>query len=392
MAGPLRILMLHNRYLTPGGEDVSTESTVDLLRRNGHTVELLEEDNERVADLGRMRTAGRSIWSVEAHRQIESALSGGNFDVMHVQNFFPLFSPSVYYAASRAGVPVVQSLRNFRLLCPEGMLHRDDAMCTDCVGRRFAWPAIQHSCYRDSKLGSASVAMMSATHRVAGTWRRKVTKYVTPSEYTKGVFVGAGWDRDLIEAIPNFVYPDPGAGNGAGGFALYLGRLDPAKGIDTLLETWAGDGVDYPLRIAGDGSLRDRVVAAAAANPNIDYLGQVGRKPLAELVGQASFIVVPTTGIETFGRVVAEAMAKGTPAIAADQGGLSELVVDGVTGVLVPPGNAAALGEQSRQLAADGSRLLEMREAARRRYLERYTGERVLADWERVYTDAMARN
>ncbi|MDX2466407.1 MAG: hypothetical protein QNL12_03765, partial [Acidimicrobiia bacterium] len=138
----MRILMLHNRYKIPGGEDVSTHMQVDLLRSNGHDVELVEESNDRVDSLGPMRTAVRTFWSTESHRRVSHLLGGGHFDLMHVQNFFPLLSPSVYYAARKYRVPVLQSLRNFRLVCPEGMLFRDGQVCMDCVGRRVAWPAI----------------------------------------------------------------------------------------------------------------------------------------------------------------------------------------------------------------------------------------------------------
>ncbi len=386
----LRILMVHNRYLTRGGEDVSTESQVDLLRQHGHEVVLFEESNERVNDLGKVRTAGRSIWSIESYRTVAELLSGERFDVVHVQNFFPLLSPSVYYAAQRSGLPVVQSLRNFRLVCPEGMLHRDGAVCTDCVGKSFAWPGIKHRCYRDSRLGSATIATMSTGHRFAGTWKRKVARYVTPSEYARQVFVSGGWDADRIGVIPNFIYPDPGVGSGQGGFALFAGRLDPPKGIDTLLKAWRDGDIQYPLKIVGDGSLRADVEAAAATSPNVEYLGLVDRGEASELMGQASFVVIPTTGIETFGRVAAEAMAKGTPPIVAAHGGLSEIVTDGETGLVFPPGDAAELASRVRRLTDDPQRLSGMRRAARATFLERYEGSRVLDAWIDVYRDAIA--
>lgn len=386
----LRILMLHNRYLTRGGEDVSTESQVDLLRRHGHEVVLVEEDNERVQDLGKVRTAGRSIWSIESYRNVVNLLSRDHFDVVHVQNPFPLLSPSVYYAAQRSGVPVVQSLRNFRFVCPEGMLHRDGAVCTDCVGKSVAWPGIKHRCYRGSMLGSATIAAMSTGHRLAGTWKRKVFRYVTPSDFARQVFISGGWDAGRIEVIPNFIYPDPGPGRGQGGFALFAGRLDPPKGIDTLLDAWRQADIQYPLKIVGDGSLRAQVETAAATSPGIEYLGLVDRAEASELMGQASFVVVPTTGIETFGRVAAEAMARGTPPIVAGHGGLSEIVTDGRTGLVFPPGDASELASRIRQLTDDPERLRGMRVAARATFLERYEGGRVLDAWIDVYKAAIA--
>jgi len=121
----MKILMLHNRYLVPGGEDQSSEAEVALLREHGHEVEFLQEDNRRVEQLGKARTALRTVWSKESYRRINDKLRGANFDILHVQNFFPLWSPAVYYAASRNGVPVVQTLRNYRLMCVNSLFFRD---------------------------------------------------------------------------------------------------------------------------------------------------------------------------------------------------------------------------------------------------------------------------
>ena len=381
----LKILMVHNRYRSVGGEDASTDAQVALLRAAGHEVVVLEDSNERIFELGKIRTAARSVWSTESHRKVDKTLSDDRFDVMHVQNFFPLFSPSVYYSAQRNRVPVVQSLRNFRMLCPEAMLYRDGAVCTDCVGKTVAWPSVIHRCYRESAGGTAVVAGMAASHRMIGTWKRRVAGYVTASEFTRDIYVKGGWERSQIEVIPNFVYPDPGAGEGNGGYALYAGRLAPPKGIDTLIEAWRVGGIDYPLKIVGTGPLLPDVLQAVEANPLIEYLGVVDRDVVAELMGHATLVVAPTQGIETFGRVAAEAMSRGTPAVVANHGGLSEIVTDGSTGYHFPAGNAGALVERVRLLLSDDEGLAAMRVAARKVFLARFAGERVLGRWVDLY-------
>ena len=381
----MRILMIHNRYKARGGEDVSTDTQVTLLRDAGHDVVLLEDSNDRIDELGRLRTATRSIWSIEAKRRVASILGESRFDVVHVQNLFPLFSPSIYYAAAETGTPVIQSLRNFRALCPEAMLHRDGLVCTDCVGKRVAWPAIRHGCYQGSTAGSSVVAAMSATHRMLGTWRKRVARYVTPSTFARNVYVDAGWDPGMVTVIPNVVYPDPGAGAGTGGYAVYAGRLAPAKGLETLLEAWASDEIVMPLKIVGEGPRKHLVRKAMESNPKIQYLGPVDPEKVSELVGEAAVAVVPTRGIETFGRAAAEAIARGTPVIAADHGGLSEILVHGENGLLFAPGDVAALENCVLELIASPSRLKEMRDPTRESYLTRFTGERVLNQWLGLY-------
>ncbi len=389
-ARPLRILMVHNRYRSVGGEDRSTDAQVALLRSAGHEVVSLEDSNDRVLELGKLHTAVRSAWSRESYGRVHEALNGQRFDVMHVQNLFPLFSPSIYYAAHRSGVPVVQSLRNFRTLCPEAMLYRDGRVCTDCVGKSVAWPAVVHSCYRDSRIGSAAVAATSGGHRLAGTWRRRVALYVTPSQFARDIYVSGGWNVNQIEVISNFVFPDPGVGTGDGEFALYAGRLAPPKGIDTLLEAWRVGGIEFPLRIIGEGPLRPDIEAAARTNPLIKYFGVVDAAGVADLMGRATLVVAPTRGIETFGRVAAEAMARGTPAVVANHGGLSEIVTDGHSGYHFPPGDAAALVDRVRTLVDDRERLAAMRHAAREEFLVRFRGERILPRWVDLYRGVAA--
>jgi len=377
--------MLHNRYKIPGGEDVSTDMQVDLLRSNGHEVKLVEESNERVDILGAARSAARSIWSPESYERVNALLGAGRFDVMHVQNFFPLFSPSVYYAASRHGVPVVQSLRNFRLICPEGMLHRDGGLCTDCVGRRFAFPGVRHACYRGSRAGTSVVASMSAAHRVAGTWRDRVSLFVTPSRYAAQMYERGGWAAESIATIPNFVHPDPGPGSGNGGYALFAGRLAPSKGVETLIEAWRSSGLNYPLKIVGDGALRPIVEQAALQNSSITYVGQVPSEEVYDLMGDASFVVVPTVGVETFGRVAAEALAKGTPALVSDLGGLAEIVDDRGTGLRFAPGDAQHLADRVKWMVEHPNEVSAMRVKARLVFRDRFSSRQAIRSWITAY-------
>jgi glycosyltransferase involved in cell wall biosynthesis len=352
----------------------------------------LEENSDRVSDLGHLRVALRSVWSREAFGTVDDILAEGDFDVMHVQNFFPLFSPSVYYAARRHGVPVVQSLRNFRLVCPQGMLFRNGEACFTCVGKVTPWPSIQYGCYRGSRAGAIAVTSMSAAHKAGGTWRRLVDRYVTPSWYAAGVFIESGWDPAAITAIPNYVHPDPGPGDGDGGFALYVGRLAPSKGVPAMLRAWTEHGLDIPLKIVGDGELRGLVADEASRSEWIDYLGPLSVDRVLELMGRASFIVVPTAGIETFGRVVAEAQARGTPSLVSDLGALTEIVVDGETGWRVPPGDVAALADRARQMWADdahGAR--SMRAAARASFEQHFSSGIALRRWEELYADVIKR-
>src|ERR1700743_365299 len=232
----MKILMLHNRYLIPGGEDHVAAAETALLRDYGHEVELLEEDNHRIEHLGKARLALNTVWSAESYHRIDQKLRGGNFDIIHVQNFFPLWSPSVYYAASRNKVAVVQTLHNYRLMCVNSLLFRDQHICEECLGRFMPWRGILHACYRDSRAASAVVAGMVGSHKLIGTWHKRVATYIAVSEFTREKYIAGGFPAEKIVTKPNFLYPTPEPGSGGGGYALYVGRLSYEKGIAAMLE------------------------------------------------------------------------------------------------------------------------------------------------------------
>jgi glycosyltransferase involved in cell wall biosynthesis len=386
----VKILMLHNRYQIPGGEDQSTAAEVSLLRDYGHEVELLEEDNRRIEQLGGARTALRAVWSRESYRRIDQKLRGARFDILHVQNFFPLWSPSVYYAAARNHVPVVQTLHNYRLLCVNSLLFRDQHVCEECLGR-LPWRGVVHGCYRGSRGGSAVVAGMVGAHRLAGTWRRRVTTYIAVSESAREKFIAGGLPAEKIVVKPNFIHPAPAVGAGGGGYALYVGRLSPEKGIATLLEAWQGTRNAIPLKVVGEGPLAELVAAAGRARRGVEYLGSRTLEEVLELMRRAEFLVFPSEWHETMGRTIMEAFAVGTPVVAARIGPPASMVVAGENGFLFTPGNAAELRERVEWCSSNLAALQGLRSNAQRAFEARYTGEANVEILLAIYRAAQAR-
>jgi len=366
--------MLHNRYQLPGGEDQSSAAEASLLRDYGHEVELLEEDNRRIEELGQVRTGLRAVWSWESFRRIDQKLRCAGFDILHVQNFFPLWSPSVYYAAARNLVPVVQTLRNYRLLCVNSLLFRDQHVCEECLGR-LPWRGVVHGCYRGSRNASAAVAGMVSVHRLAGTWRKRIATYIALSESAREKFVAGGLPAEKIVVKPNFIHPAPAIGEGGGGYALYVGRLSPEKGIDTMLKAWQGAGNAIPLKVAGEGPLADLVVAAGRAGSKVEYLGSRTLEEVLNLMRRAEFLVFPSEWHETMGRTIMEAFAVGTPVVAARIGPPATMVVPGENGFHFAPGNAAELRERVEWCSSNLEGLRRLRGSARRAFEARYTGE-----------------
>jgi glycosyltransferase involved in cell wall biosynthesis len=377
----VRIVLAHEYYQQPGGEDMVFRLEQDLLRARGHDVTTYTARNSDLARMGRIAMACATIWNRSVRTDLANMLRRRHVDVLHVHNTLPLLSPSVYYAGRAAGAAVVQTLHNYRPVCANGLLLRGGVPCEDCVGSPVPWRAVRHACYRDSRVASAAVATMTATHGVLGTWQTQVDAYIAPSEFTRRKFVQAGLDRDRIHVKPHFVSPDPGIGDGAGGYAIYVGRLSEEKGILTLIRAWQQLNGAVPLLLVGDGPLVGDVTRFAADVANVQWLGRTDPSRVYELIGRARCAIVPSECYETFGRVAIEAFAKGTPVIGADIGALSEIVADGKTGFRFRPSDPGHLAAVVRRLF--GQPAAQMRQAARSAFETAFSADR---NYERLMT------
>jgi glycosyltransferase involved in cell wall biosynthesis len=384
----MRILICHSFYQQFGGEDQSFLDEAALLRSHGHQVVEYTRHNDEIEHSNRVVVAARSVWNRVAYRDLRSLIRRHRPELMHCTNLFPLISPSAYRAAKDEGIPVVQALRNYRLLCPSATLMRNGGVCESCVGKAVPWPAVRHACYRESRMGSAVVAAMLAIHNLKGTWRQ-VDRFYTPSQFARSLFVRVGMPADRIDVKPNTVIPDPGPGPGDGGYVLFAGRLSPEKGISTLLSAWELLKQDLKLRIIGDGPCRELVENAAAKDSRITY---VGRRPLQQVydaLRAATCLVMPSVWYETFGRTIIEAYAAGTPVVASRLGAIDELIDEGRTGLKFTPGDASDLAAAVCRLTGDADRLARMRSAARRLFETRYSAAASYARLIEIYGRAL---
>lgn len=382
----MRILSVHNLYQVRGGEDECCEAEEGLLREMGHSVEVYQENNERIADLGKMQVALKTVWSAEAYKTLRCRLMEQTHDLVHVQNFFPLLSPSVYYAAKAERVPVVQTLHNYRLLCPNALFFRDGHVCEDCLGKLIPWPGVFHACYRESRTASAAAAVMLTTHRTMRTWTRMVDVYIALTQFARQKFIQGGIPAEKIVVKPNFVHSDLGCGEGRGGYALFVGRLSIEKGLDTMLAAWDRLGGQVPLKIVGDGPLESQVVEAVKKLDCVEWLGRRSMEEVYALMGEAMFLIFPSKWYETFGRVVVEAFAKGTPVIAANIGAISELIEHGRTGLLFCPGDSEDLAAKVEWALAHPGELTQMRQEARIEFEIKYTAKENYRRLMEIYT------
>ena len=314
-----------------------------MLEEHGHQVVRFTMHNGLIAEMDRWQLAWRTVWNPQSYRSLRELMRRERPDIMHCTNTFPLISPAAYYAARAEGVPVVQSLHNFRLLGAAGAALTSGQLNGNGPARTSSWQFFWNGGYRQSRSATAVLLAMLSWHKLIRTWTRAVDVYIALSEFARRQFAEHGFSAEKMVVKPNCVRRDPGPGAGTGRYAVFVGRLSPEKGIGTLLDAWQLLERPLPLKIVGDGPLAEQVHAAAQAHPNIEWLGRRALEDVLAIVGDAACLVVPSTCCETFGRTIIEAYAKGTPVLGSRLGAIAELVDHGRTGLLFAPGSAEAL-------------------------------------------------
>jgi glycosyltransferase involved in cell wall biosynthesis len=373
----MKIILAHTEYQQRGGEDGVFEQERRLLERAGHDVVVYHRSNHEIAKLTaleRLVLAKRAVWATDTHRDFSQLLARENPDLVHVHNTFVMISPSIYSACREQSVPVVQTLHNFRLLCPTGTFFRNGKVCEDCAEHSL-WRGVYHGCYRGSRSATATVALMLAWHRHSGTWTEMVDCYIALTEFSRDKFVAAGLPADKIVVKPNFVDPDPGPRQHGGEYALFVGRLSKEKGLHTLLQAWELLPKHYPLKIAGVGPERGSLEAQVNCRglSAITICGYLSREDLITAVKGARFLILPSECYENFPMSIAESFACGTPVVCSRLGAMREIVTDNLTGIHFTPGSAEDLAEKVRWAWSNPERMVEMGEQARLHFESKYT-------------------
>jgi glycosyltransferase involved in cell wall biosynthesis len=379
----MKILIAHNAYQHRGGEDAVVEAETALLREHGHSLEIYQQHNDAINHMSRAAAAVSTIWSQRSAHDIEELCERFAPDVIHVHNTFPLISPSLYWAASRRKVPVVQTLHNFRLLCPQAIFLREGKICEDCIGK-VPWRAVTRKCYRESTMQSAVLTSMLTTHRALGTYRERVTRYIALNRFARDKYVEGGLPAQRFRIKPNFVAStaEPAWQDRHGG--LYVGRLSSEKGLDVLAA--AMRLVPHvPIDAIGSGPL-EGLAREAFGERNFGY------RPLAEIMARmdrAQFLVLPSICYENSPRTIVEAFSCGLPVIASRLGALADIVRDGMTGLLFHPGAPGDLAEKIAWAASHPEEMVSMGRAARAEYEAQYTPERNYEILMDIYEDAI---
>ena len=362
----MKVVVAHNRYreAIPSGENVIVDTEIGQLRAAGVEVLPFQRSSDSIGELPAVQKALLPISPIfggPAQRDLAKLLDEHRPDVLHLHNPYPLLSPWVVKTAHAHGVPVVQTVHNYRQVCAPGLYFRDGHNCYECRGKAFGWPAVQHKCYRGSAAQSALMATTLAVHRP--TWK-SVDRFIALTDRIAAHLHDYGIPDDRIVIKPNGL-PDPGAPPPLGEGFLYAGRLSPEKGLALLLDAWRKhpDGALGRLRIAGDGDLRPLAEQAAADRTDVEYLGILDQDGMRTVRREAAVVIAVPTWADVLPTVILEAMATGRPVLGTEVGGIPYLL-GGVAGWTVPP-DPDALAAALPVARAEAAQIAP---AARKRY------------------------
>lgn len=332
-----------------GGEDTTVEAEYDLMKSRGHDVQLLLFDNASIAGgaLNRLKAGANSIYNRVSAKRLREAVQTFQPDIIHVHNFYFDASPSVIIEANKLNIPVVVTIQNFRLICANSLLLRNNKVCELCVSHKFPWYGVKYKCYHNSAVYSALVGSISSTHNLLGTWKKKVNHYITPAEFTKNKLSHSALDLppEKISVKRNFI-PDPGrAEGGRDNYYLFVGRISAEKGVNVLLEAWQ-QLPGRTLLIAGDGPELQSLQSTFGSTEFVRFLGRKDRPDILSLMKKCRALIFPSVWYEGLPLTIVEAFATGTPVIASSIGAMKEMIVHEKNGMLFHAGDSDDIARQ----------------------------------------------
>ncbi|MCG7990049.1 MAG: glycosyltransferase family 4 protein [Candidatus Thiodiazotropha lotti] len=366
----MRVLIVHNYYKIRGGEDSVVESEIALLKKNNHDVLTYFRNNSDLLRYSPLKLALTTLWSIKSFKKISELIRENKPEIIHVHNTLPLVSPSIYWAANKYRIPIVQTVHNYRLSCLNALFLRDGKLCEECIGK-FPYAGILNSCYRASRKASAVLAFMLLLHRTIGTYKNKISHYIALSEFSKNKLVLSGVSNKKITIKPNYIDHVLEKSTKRSNELLYVGRLSNEKGISLLLDALSKLN-GYKVTVIGEGP----ELPLVQNNINIKYIGKLTNESVLKRMSSALALLIPSICYENFPRIIVEAYSCGLPVIASSIGSIKNLVDDGETGLLFDPISSTDMAKKIDWAVSNQEEMKKMGSKARKKYENEYTAEK----------------
>lgn len=382
------VLMAHNYYKVPGGEDTVFHNEIKMLEKNGHKVTKYIRHNDEIKGgvLSKLRLGIDTIFSLKTYKEVKKLIDKNDIDVVHVHNTLPLISPSIYYAARAKKVPIVQTIHNFRLLCPGATFTRCGEICEDCVSKGLE-QSLKHKCYRNSLSQTFIMYTMLKLHRIIGTYDK--INYITLTEFNKQKLSTLVKDESKIHIKPNFVEKREDIERTLEDYFVYIGRLDDIKGINFLVEGWKNIDKNINLYIIGTGPEEEKLKHTISENKlsNVKLLGFMKREDAFKVIEKSRAIIIPSKWYEGFPMTIVESFSLGVPVIGSKLGNIESIVEDERSGLLFTTNSKESLKEVINKVFYDRELNVSLGNNAYKIFKEKYTDEENYKSIEKMYNN-----
>lgn len=389
----MKVLLVHCFYRSsaPSGEDSVYRNEKKLLEDNGYKVITYEKFNDDLNNnsfFKKIAAGFEFIWSLQAFREITEIIKNEKPDIAHFHNIFPQISTSAYLACKKNGVPVIQTLHNFRYICPAGLLQRNSKPCEKCIDKSLVFSLI-HKCYRNSYIATLPMAAMIGFNKATDSFSKNVNRYIALTNFGKSRFIAGGFPQEKICVKPNFINHIENNEHHLGEYVLYVGRLTQEKGVMTLIEA-CKKTKHIPLKIVGDGELRSKLESISIQyDLNVEFLGYQNKDFVMSMLKKSRFLVLPSECYEGFPVTVVEAFASGKPVVGSKIGSLDEIIEENITGSKFTFGSSDALADCIQNMWEDIDKLKTMSENARFSFENKYNPSINFSILSSIYNDAI---
>jgi glycosyltransferase involved in cell wall biosynthesis len=328
----VKILFIHNRYQQAGGEDVAFNAEVELFKQQHEVFELLFDNDNITTAVEKVRAGIAGVYNFSSAKKVNAIIKVFNPDIIHIHNLFFNVSPSVLFEADRSKIPVIITLHNYRLICCNALLLRNNRICELCINKKMPHYGIKYKCYRKSAVGSAMLTAITGIHKYMKTWSTHVAQYVCLTDFAKTKFINSSLavNGNQLTVVPNFVFDANIKVKKRGDFFLYVGRISEEKGVELLVKAFSTNA-KQKLIIIGDGPLKDDL-ENQYVSLNTSFIGKKEKSEVMDLMGRCKALIFPSLCYEGMPFTIIEAFSTGTPVIASNLGAMADMIKDEVNG------------------------------------------------------------
>jgi len=376
----MRILLIHNKYGKFSGEESVLEAQMMLLENQGNEVHIYSRRSEELNGFWAKTNAFFSgFYNYRSVSEIKQLISTFRPEIVHIHNLYPLISPAVLSTIHRFHIPIVMTVHNYRLVCPNGLFFYNGEICERCAGGN-EWNCIIKNC-EGSFPKSLGYSLRNFYARKRRLFSSNICRFICLTDFQKEKLMKNGFTREKIFVLPNFLDAKHKEDNpiSSKSYIAFSGRVNGQKGFDLIIKAMNFLETEYTLNkvlpILTAGQCDSVFISQFKIPESIKFLGTLPKEEMDNYYRNARFLVFTSRSYEGAPIVFLEAMKHHLPVIAPRLGAYPEIIEDGVNGLLFSPGDPVDLADKISSLSSNEDLCFRLGENGYRKLVEKYSPE-----------------